>query len=86
MRRLADLFLVLGVGVSLLLAGLTHARFRGDYDFLRRVSINGYIVYAIVLILVAYSAGLPDIPRTFAGAVATAAAAGLASAAIVSII
>lgn len=86
MRRLADLFLVLGVGVSLLLAGLTHARFRGDYDFLRRVSINGYIVYAIVLILVAYSAGLPEIPRTFAGAVATAAAAGLASAAIVSII
>ena len=86
MRRSADWMLVLGIGISLAIAGTTHARFRGNYQFVAKANVVGYLVYGAALLLTAYAAGLPEIPSGVWSALAATIAASIGAAAIVSTI
>ena len=86
MRRFADLLLVIGTGVILFAVAVVHARYRDSYDLTQFASPGGYATYLALLLLGAYGTGLPEIPRTLGGSLGSAAAAGIGSSAVFSLV
>jgi lipopolysaccharide/colanic/teichoic acid biosynthesis glycosyltransferase len=86
MRRLARPVLYLGVLALVLGLAKVHAAAIGHYDLTGSARLSWTLVYAGILCVTAYGFGLPEVPRTRAGAVSTSVAAAFTAALAVSVL
>lgn len=76
----------LGTAGIVLALGKVHAQFIGDYDFTGSSRFAWALAYIAVLCVVAYGAGLPDLPRNKRAAVASSVASAAGGALGVSLL
>lgn len=86
MRRLSRPLLYLGVIGIVFGLSKYHAEFIGEYDFTDSGRFVWAICYVVLLCLTAYGLGLPDVPRTMASRLPTAALASVLGALAISLV
>lgn len=86
MRRAARPVMYLGVLAVVFGLALVHARYVGHYSFTGTFRFGWTIAYAVLLALLAYGFGLPDVPRTRQAALGASVGAAFTGALAISLV